>query len=311
MSNTLTLQSSVNWAQAYGGFRPLAIGVNNEPVISSGNLVLQTILAPPFCWNWNRGKVNFTTTAGTQDYVQAAATFGVIEKAAYSIPSATITNTVAAGGVATITATNTFRTGDLVSIVNSTNGTGAFNVTNQPITSATSTQFTFNLNAVAGTAADTGTAIVGTTSEISEMRNILGTGNELGQPNRISPQIDDNSGNITFRLQPCPQRVYNVEVIYQKRIPALMNALTSTWAPIPDHYSYIYQPGFLALMMAYWNDPRWESFNRKFVGALLGAAEGLDEDQKNVFQAAWLSSVTEMQISGIKAQQGRQGIGAE
>lgn len=311
MSNTLTLQSSINYAQTFGGFRSLNIGVANEPAITAANLVLQTIISPPFCWNWNRSKVNFNTAAGTQDYAQSTATFGFIEKAAYKIPAATITNTVAAGGVATYTAANNFQIGDLVTATGTTNGSGGFNISNQPVASASATQFTVLVNLTATTAADTGIATVGTTSEISEMRNILGTGNELGSPARIAPQIDDNAGNITFRLQPTPDRLYNIETIFQKRIPQLMNALTSTWAPIPDHYSYIYQPGFLALMMAYWSDPRWEQYNRKFVATLLGAAEGLDEDQKNIFQAAWLSSVTEMQVSGIKAQQGRQGMGAE
>ncbi len=311
MANTLTLTSSVNYAQSFGGFRPLAIGNNLEPVLTAGNLVLQTIISPPFSWNWNRDRVTFPTVLGTQDYKQPAATFGFIEKAAYSIPSATITNTVATGGVATYTAANTFKAGDLVTVTGTTNGSGGFNISGQPIISATAAQFTLNLNLTALTAADTGIATVGTTSEISEMRNILGSGNELGSPVRISPQMDDNAGNITFRLQPAPNRVYSAEVIFQKRIPQLMNSLSSTWAPIPDHYSYLYQPGFLALMMTFYNDPRAETFNRKFVATILGAAEGLEEEQRNIFQAAWLSSVTEMQVSGIKAQQGRQGLGAE
>lgn len=311
MSTTQTLQSSVNYAQSFGGFRPLAIGNNLEPVITAGNLVLQTIISPPFSWNWNRDKVSFPTVAGTQDYPRPVSTFGFIEKASYKIPAATITNTVAAGGTATYTATNNFQAGDLVTITGTTNGSGVFNITSQTIATATSSQFTVQVSFAQATAADTGTATVGTTSEISNMRNILGTGTELGAPNYLAPQIDDNAGNITFRLLPISDRVYTVETIFQKRVPALMNALSSTWAPIPDHYSYIYQPGFLSLMMAYWNDPRWESFNRKFVATLLGAAEGLDEEQRNIFQAAWLSSVTEMQVSGIKAQQGRQGMGSE
>lgn len=309
MANTITLTSSVNYAQSFGGFRPLAIGNNNEPVLTAGNLVLQTILA--FSWNWNRDRVTFPTTPGIQDYKQPASTFGYIEKAAYSIPAATITNTIANGTVATYTAANTFQVGDLVTVSGTTNGSGGFNISAQPIASATASQFTVNINLSATTAADTGTATVGTTSEISNMRNVLGTGNELGTPTFLAPQVDDNAGNITFRMLPIPNRIYNVEIIYQKRIPQLMNALTSTWAPIPDHYSYLYQPGFLALMMTFWNDPRAEIFNRKFVATVLGAVEGLEEEQKNIFQAAWLSSVTEMQVSGIKAQQGRQGLGAE
>lgn len=305
MSTTITLQGSINFSQAFLGWKQLGIGTNNEPAITSGNIVLQTIIAPPFSWNWNRGTATINATAGTQDYATAAASFGFIEKASYQIPAASITNTALASGIATYTATNTFKVGDLVSVTGSTNGAGVFNVTSQPINTASGSQFTVLINSNnVGSAADTGTALVGTTTEISQVANILGTGSESGSPNQIAPQIDDNAGNITFRLLPVPDRSYTVTVVFQKRIPSLMTTLSSTWAPIPDHYSYIYQWGFLALMQAYNYDTRWSQSSQKFVSALLGAAEGLNEEQKNIFQRAWLDTITEQQTRSQEATQG-------
>jgi hypothetical protein len=269
------------------------------------NILIQTVLGPPFSWNWNRSAVPLTTVAGTQDYVTSAASFGFIEKADYKIPAATITNTSLTSGIATYTATNTFQAGDLVTITGLTNNPTVLNITNQTVVAATSALFTVkinNVNIVSG--ADTGTAVVGTTTEISETTTILGTGSERGAPNKIAPQVDDNASNITFRILPVPDRVYTVNVIFQKRIPALVTTTAGTWAPIPDHYSYIYQWGFLALMLAYNQDGRWTQANQKFVAGLLGAAEGLTEEDKNIFQAAWLGSITEQQTTGMKAQQG-------
>ncbi len=305
MANTITLGGSINWSKAYNGYKPLTVGTASEPAVSSANIIIQTVLGPPFSWNWNRSSATLTTVAGTQDYATAAASFGFIEKASYKIPSAPITNTSLTAGVATYTANNSFKTGDLVTVTGLANSPLVYNVTNQAIATATATTFTVLINnANIGSGADTGTAIVGTTTEITGTVTVLGTGSELGSPNRISPQVDDNAGNITFRLMPAPDRVYTVEVIFQKRIPALVAATTDTWAPIPDHYSYIYQWGFLALMLAYNQDMRWTQANQKFVGNLLGAAEGLSEEQRDIFQAAWLGSITEQQALGMKTQQG-------
>ena len=308
MANTVTVQGSINFSQAFLGWKQLGIGTNFEPAITSANIILQTIIGPPFRWNWNRGSVVVNATAGTQDYITSAASFGFIEKASYQIPAATITNTALANGVATYTATNTFQVGDIVSVTGSTNGSGVFNVTNQTIVAPVSSSlFTVLINSTnVGSAGDTGTAVVGTTTEISEVMNILGTGAEQGTPNMIAPQIDDNAGNITFRLLPVPNRAYTVTVQYQKRISNLISSLSNTWAPIPDHYSYIYQWGFLALMQAYNYDTRWAQSSQKFVAALLGAAEGLDEQQKNIFQAAWLNTITEQQFRSQETTQGVQ-----
>jgi hypothetical protein len=305
VANTITLGASLAWAQAYAGYKPLTVGVNSEPAVSSSNITIQTVLGPPFSWNWNRSSVTFNTIAGTQDYATAAASFGFIEKASYKIPSASITNTALTAGIATYTASNNFQAGDLVTVTGLTNNPTILNVTNQPIVTATGAIFTVLINNPnISSGADTGTAVVGTTTEISETVTVLGTGSDRGAPNRISPQIDDNAGNITFRVIPSPDRVYTVEVIFQKRIPSLVSSTASTWAPIPDHYSYIYQWGFLALMLAYNSDPRWAQANQKFVSNLLGAAEGLSQEQKNIFQKAWLNTVTEQQVVGMEAQQG-------
>ena len=309
MATTITLQKSVDWAKSFLGWRPLTVGVGNEPALTSANLILQTIIGPPFAWNWNRNSTTFFTTQNVQDYVQALSDFGFIEKASY-VAAADITNVSLTSNVATYTAANSFAKNDIVNVTGLATSGGDFNVTNATITSASATQFTVALvHANVGSTPDTGVALAGKISEIPNMENVLASGKEPGTPNYIAPQIDDNAGNITFRLLPVPDGKYQITVVYQKRIPSLMTTISSTWAPIPDHYSYVYQHGFLSLMAAYANDARWASFNSKFVGALLSVADGLEEEQKNIFMNAWLQNVTQMQLAGLKSQQGTQARG--
>lgn len=299
----------MNYVQCFGGFRPLNIGTNNEPAVTAANIVIQTILGAPFTWNWNRSQVSFLTSVGVQDYSTAAASFGWIEKASYVL-AATITNTSLTSNVATYTSANTFTAGNTVTVTGSTNGGSTFNVTNQPVVSASGTQFTVAItHANIGSAPDTGTATSGNVFEVSNIMNVLGQGNESGTPAFIAPQTDDNAGNISFRILPLPDQTYQATVLFQKRIPSLISGPSSTWAPVPDHYSYVYQSGFCALMMAYMNDVRWTQFSQRFVAALLGAAEGLTEDQKNVFSRTWYNSITEQQFTGLRTQQGVGALG--
>ena len=316
MASTITVAGSVNFAMAFAGYRQLAAGNNSEPVVTAANMIMQTIISPPFTWNWNRSSVSFLTTIGVQDYATSVATFGYIEKASL-VPAASITNTVLLNDVATYTAANSFAAGDIVTVTGTTNGTGVFNVTSQTVVSANATTFTVaitsgNVSTMAdtGTAIDTGNSTQGYTAELSQVMNVLGAGTEAGQPAIIAPQIDNNAGSITFRLLPVPSQVYQVTVVFQKKIPALISATSATWAPIPDQCSYIYQYGFTALMLAYAGDSRWPQFSQKFVASLLGMAQGLTEDQRNIFQAGWLAMVTETQSTGMKTQQGVQSRGS-
>lgn len=312
MATTITLGGSVNFAQAFGGFKQLTIGTANEPAVTSANIVLTTILAPPFTWNWNRGSVTYIANTGIQDSPTNAASFGFIEKASY-IACAIITNTSLTNNVATYTVSPNFLTstsfivGALVTVNNTANGAGVFNIFQQPITSVGTNTFTVAItNAGVASAADVGIATVGKAAEVTNVQNVLAIGNEAGAPVFIAPQVDDNAGHITFRLLPVPDQPYQITVIFQNRIPALMTGPSSFWAPVPDHYSQLYQWGFLAVIAAYFEDPRWAQFSQKFVSTVLGMAEGLDEEQRQNFQKTWLDMVSEQQVRSMSNSRGIQ-----
>src|SRR5215469_10932238 len=75
---TLTLQNSANFVRPYLKNQPIAV-IGQEPGLFAANLVLQTILAPPFKWPWNRRTFNFATSIGSTDYPQIIPDFGFIE----------------------------------------------------------------------------------------------------------------------------------------------------------------------------------------------------------------------------------------
>ena len=101
---------------------------------------------------------------------------------------------------------------------------------------------------------------------------------------RIAAQLDDDSGNITFRMFPAPDKAYAVVVEYQKSA-TLFTAVTDTWTPIPDYLSYLVNEGFQAKGFEYLNDPRFQTSMQLFMTNLASEAEGLSLSEKNI----WLS----------------------
>lgn len=223
-----TLQSTINWVSPILRFLPLTIGSGNEPALTNANVVLQTMLGPPFCWNWNRKTTTFTTTSGTQDYSETITDFGFMEKATVTSP-------------------------------------------------------------------------VGDVKEMT-IQSVLAPDSRQGRPEYITAQTDDSAGSISFRLMKVPDAVYTVTVIYQKK-PVLFAALTDTW-PLPAEYQFIASYGFLFLCMLHADDPRMGLFNQKFVSALLSAARGLSEMDKNIFVGNWLALNNQTLAEQLRTQQG-------
>jgi len=127
-------------------------------------------------------------------------------------------------------------------------------------------------------------------------------------PRFIAARLDDDSGNITFRLHPSPEANYTVIVTYQKASPTFA-ALADTWAPIPDYMSNIYSLGFLAKAYEYFDDPRFGFTFQMFLRQLVSASEGLDESKKNIFMSMFLDGAAQQQVTGMRSQMGNQSRG--
>lgn len=109
-------------------------------------------------------------------------------------------------------------------------------------------------------------------------------------PQRIAAQFDDLEGNITFRIFPSPDQIYNVCLVYQNAA-TLFTSTTQTWSPIPDYMSYVYNDGFDFKTFTYLGDPRAQLSGQNFYQSLAAMSEGLNESQKNLWASDRLNSI--------------------
>jgi hypothetical protein len=91
MASNITIQQTLNWIQAFIVQRPFTgvAGITNEPALTCANYIMQTILQPPFKWEWNRLVLPaaITTVVGQSDYQVAISNYGWLEKATLVNPA--------------------------------------------------------------------------------------------------------------------------------------------------------------------------------------------------------------------------------
>jgi len=144
-----------------------------------------------------------------------------------------------------------------------------------------------------------------------ELQVMLNLGEESTQnlPVSIAPRLDDDAGNITFRLMPVPDVVYTVALSYQKAAVSF-SALTDLWSPIPDYLSYLINQGFLAKTYEYLDDQRFVPTMQMFMRQVIAANEGLKDSQIDLFLSERINSMREMQSQLGNSQSARQARGA-
>lgn len=310
--STITISQTMEWAKKLSFNRLSAIGNNLEPALTSANMVMQTVLGPPFEWWWNTQELSFTTSATP-----------------YSAP---LTNVSVTAGIATITTANTFSKGNLV--IPSDVATATFlNGKLLIVLTANATQITAAVTTLTyASAADTGTLTNGTTQDYTiaapafshiehasvlditrtppnwvelKVQNNLALDSRNARPTFVGPQVEDGTGNVTFRVMPSPNAAYPIGLRVQVAAP-LITSINQSWAPMPDFMQYIFSWGFLALVWAFADDARFQIANAKFTAGLLARAEGLTEEERNIFLNNW--NVQTSQAMG-KMQQGSQARG--
>jgi hypothetical protein len=85
--STVTLAQILEFSSKLNFGRVSNLGNFQEPAMTAANMVMQTLLGPPFRWRWNRQVKTFSTIIATQDYAQAVANFGWIEDASVFDPT--------------------------------------------------------------------------------------------------------------------------------------------------------------------------------------------------------------------------------
>jgi hypothetical protein len=309
-----TLQQSTNWATTFVNYLPLNVGTGNQPALDNANHVKQLFLSPDVMSTaYNRGFASFQTVIGQQDYVvnitnASIPTFGYLETASVQ-PCATLTNVAGSGTVATITAVNEFEVGDTVTITGLT--TTQFNVTNAPILSTNGTTFTFASTHSQSSTGDTGLAVSGEVNQIKDVYNTrsLSKSSDGQRPSAISVQYNDGAGNITFRLMGVPNATLNVVLDFQQAaVP--FTTMSSTWAPIPDTYAYIYDRLFLGECLEPVDAQRAQAEKQRGVLALVSIQNGMALQDKAIFVAQYLNIDAQTAANMLDTQQGSQAKGA-
>jgi hypothetical protein len=83
-----TLLQAITWARPFVSNLFLLVDGSLEPALSNANIVLETMLGPPFVWSWNRNTTTFTCTVGVTDTVKASLNdYGFIESGNLTMPS--------------------------------------------------------------------------------------------------------------------------------------------------------------------------------------------------------------------------------
>ena len=118
------------------------------------------------------------------------------------------------------------------------------------------------------------------------VKNNLSLESSKNRPLFLGPQTEDANGNITFRLASSPDKPYPVSIHVQLAAPAI-TSMNQTWAPLSDFMEYIYEWGFMALMWQFADDPRSQVANSNFKAGILARAEGLTEEERNIFLNNW------------------------
>jgi hypothetical protein len=142
-----------------------------------------------------------------------------------------------------------------------------------------------------------------------KVRNSLAAESAIKRPSSASMQLTDEDGYATLRLNAKPDLAYTIDAFYQRSV-VTMTSMASTWAPFPDHLSYIYDWGFLGFVSLLTKDARAPIFLSKFASHLLGAQDGLTALERNIFLGNFLDLINQQGREQLATQQGAQARGA-
>lgn len=317
MATTITLQSVVNLASTHADLVPLSGvgGYTNEPALSLCNDAISELLASPNDWKFNRVEMpSLVTCPNKQDYLFAGATaftlgstsngvgIGLASSNAITESGTTVTvNTLEAHRFSV--GDTVYMTGNKLAAYNSTftdNGSssgwsGGWTITAVP--SSTSFQFTHASSGLANSGApgitDFGWLASGTMIELNNTssppnirqlyaRRELHPWSKVANPEQVCVLKDNGDGTIKIRFYQVPgTTTWIVNLVYQAKAP-LKVALTDTWAPIPDEFSFVYRQALLYTMYRYLNSPMADNEYKKLQQKILKAMGRDDNEATNV-----------------------------
>lgn len=310
MANTLF--STINWARAFVQYVQLTAGTGHEPSISIASMIRNKMTSAPLGWMWNRFEdSSVMTEQGVQDYTVNITNFGFLEKASLTDSegkiweikdiyntSALSKQTVPQSRPNAIAVISYIpETSIKIRFLAVPNAVYTVNLVYQAI----ATQFgPFVVNSAANTSSGN-TAYNGIFTPAAFV---------VGQPAFIDDFSVNASNNGTFlvvNVTPTILTLANPNGIAEV---AQATAVNSSWFPIPDSYSDIYNNLFLAeAFQAFGEDQEAARYRQIGVAGILARAEGLTETQRNAYIQQWMARGVENSAITLRVQQGSQARG--
>jgi hypothetical protein len=305
-----TIQGTLNWAAAFILNRPSRnVGTFfQEPGLTLANLIMSTILAPPFAWQWNRTITPFTCKPGVSDYVIPLPTFGWLEKVTITLPGMVppvieleIKPMLAASGE-----------NDRPSYIAVVNDDNAGNITfrlmsipDQPYVVTLTTQnapiFATSLYGTSiGTVQSVAAAVGGLTTyqftgPIAGFASLVGTFFYVSGTNPAASPVNGNvSPNDGLYLVTASSAtsltLQNPNGILQTGAAGIAQPAT-TWAPIPDKYNFLYERSMLAHLHSMYDMATYIQELQIFFKQLVGCSVGLSDTAKAIFLADQIDDI--------------------
>jgi hypothetical protein len=292
MATINTIQGSLNFCAAFILNRPPmnVAGNYQEPALTLANLIMSTILGPPFAWQWNRATTTFDATeeAGT-DYQESIPTFGWLERATVTDSDGNVTEIAVVTSLATDG--NQSLPFQICPIYDDNAGNITFRLMPAPDQDYTVTLtyqqapipvtslYAASVGSITSIAASTGlTSVYNATGGITGYAALVGTyvwvsGATNSLNNGLFLVTASSSTSVTLQ-NPNGQTQSGSGGIIQ---PAV------TWAPIPDKYNFLYNRGMLAHLHGMYDNQSYLMELQLFIRQLVGCSEGLSDTAKAIF----------------------------
>jgi hypothetical protein len=125
-------------------------------------------------------------------------------------------------------------------------------------------------------------------------------------PTLVSPQYDDNAGNITLRFNGVPDQNYTAFFDAQNAAP-LITGPANTFSPFSDYFGYLFNKGMLSEGALLVNDSRFSIWRAEWIAQTLATQDGLDAQAKDMFFNQFMNTTRTAQRSQGMGQSGTVG----
>jgi hypothetical protein len=314
MSLLNNLSTSVAFSKPFLAGVSLFAWNNSEPACSVQQLVRNIILGAPYIWPWNRSNFPLTITTANQDYPVSIPNFGFLEKGSlqdstgkfYQIP--TVYNT-------TGLAVSTTKARPMTISIETNDGNGNLLLR---FSAVPDQSYTVNLVYLRASAPEgIGVQPNGIASAAAASQGntaYTGSFNPAALPALSYTVISGfvNAGNNgTFVIVSCSATtlvVANENGVVETPLTTA-SAFPNAWAPIPDQFSDIFNPLFLAEMAAPYDPQLSAEYRKRGMAALIARQDGLLATAKNVFAETSQDKEAEKQREALEVTQAVQARG--